>query len=196
MGKNDKFNILYKWIEGKLYIRIYDVYDIIYRAAKEMTNRVSGMSISIVRECISDLSDKKEPDYLSYDEMMAIKKEDLRTELSGLILEAFQKKLKEISADIFSRREEEIQRERVEAEINEAMRKEAELVASETKRRNEVSKTAEKFMFNNKTVELYINYSKNCLQTKEKTLTYSEFLFRWAEEFVSTREKYLKEGKL
>lgn len=196
MGKNDKFNILYKWIEGELYIRIYDVYDIIYRAAKEMTNRVSGMSINIVREHIGYLSDKKEPNYLSYDEIMAIKKEDLRTKLSGLILEASQKKLKEISADIFSRREEEIQRERVEAEINEAMRTEAERVASETKRRNEVSKTAEKFMFNDKTVELYINYSKNCLQTKEKTLTYSEFLFRWAEEFVSTREKYLKEGKL
>lgn len=196
MGKNDKFNILYKWIEGELYIRIYDVYDIIYRAAKEMTNRVSGMSINIVRECINYLSDEKEPNYRSYDEMMAIKKEDLRTELSGLILEAFQKKLKEISADIFSRREEEVQRERVEAEIHEAMRTEAELVASETKRRNEVSKTAEKFMFNNKTVELYINYSKNCLQTKEKTLNYSEFLFRWAEEFVSTKEKYLKEGKV
>lgn len=89
MGKNDKFNILYKWIEGELYIRIYDVYDIIYRAAKEMTNRVSGMSINIVRECINYLSDEKEPNYLSYDEIMAIKKEDLRTELSGLILEAF-----------------------------------------------------------------------------------------------------------
>jgi uncharacterized protein (DUF849 family) len=110
---------------------------------------------------------------------MTITKEQLRTETSGLILEQFQKDLKESVIEILSTREEMMKIEKERQEQEERLKQEAADMAAETKRREEVVELAERIFFSDRG-NMYT--FKECVEI--------------AENSVQIKKQYLNDGRL
>ena len=175
-----KINWKYQWINEELCFDEIPYY-FIYESAKKVMNRVNAQSVHIVRDEINYEAYIRDgnQELISYNKIMTITKEQLRTETSGLILEQLKKDLKESVIEILSTKEEMMKIEKEKKEQEERLKQEAADMAAETKRRQEVVELAERIFFSDRG-NMYT--FKECVEI--------------AENSVNIRNQYLKDGML
>ena len=175
--------IKYEIINGESVIKDYDVFGVVYNAAKSKMHRINGTSLRNVVNVIRDECRINHKGDVSICKIMSLTKEDTWSPTMGNILDAVQECLKPI-VEVLEENKEKYAQEQKEKEAQE----------KDIQRKKEVVELAEKLIQSSAIESSYQFYCKTMQHDNVKFIGgYAGYVFKISEDFIKLKNEYLEE---